>query len=50
MGKSGKKIFEKSKNDWDLKYIEKKSLTNEDSFLLNIKKISKKNKKRYKKN
>ena len=27
MGKSGKKIFEKSKNDWDLEYIEKKSLT-----------------------
>ncbi len=50
MGKSGKKIFEKSKNDWDLEYIERKSLTNEDSFLLNIKKISKKNKKRYKKN
>jgi len=50
MGKNGKKIFEKSKNDWDLEYVEKKSLTNEDSFLLNIKKISKKNKKRYKKN
>ncbi|MDA9153008.1 class I SAM-dependent methyltransferase [Candidatus Pelagibacter sp.] len=50
MGKSGKKIFENSKNDWDLEYIEKKSLTNEDSFLLNIKKITKKNKKRYKKN
>ena len=50
MGKSGKKIFEKSRKDWDLEYIEKKSLTNEDSFLLNIKKITKKNKKRYKKN
>jgi 16S rRNA (guanine527-N7)-methyltransferase len=50
MGKSGKKIFEKCKNDWDLEYVEKKSLTNEESFLLNIKKISKKNKKRYKKN
>jgi 16S rRNA (guanine527-N7)-methyltransferase len=50
MGKSGKKIFEKSKNDWDLEYIAKKSLTNEESFLLNVKKISKKNKKRYKKN
>ena len=50
MGKSGKKIFQKSKDDWSLEYIEKKSLTNEDSFLLNIKKISKKNKKRYKKN
>jgi 16S rRNA (guanine527-N7)-methyltransferase len=50
MGKSGKKKFENSKKDWELEYIEKKSLTNEDSFLLNIKKISKKNKKRYKKN
>jgi 16S rRNA (guanine527-N7)-methyltransferase len=43
MGKSGKKIFEKSKNEWDLEYVEKKSLTNEESFLLNVKKISKKN-------
>ena len=50
MGKNGKKIFKESKNNWDLEYIERKSLTNEDSFLLNIKKISKKNKKRYKKN
>ena len=50
MGKSGKKIFEKSKKNWELEYSEKKSLTNDDSFLLNIKKISKKNKKRYKKN
>jgi 16S rRNA (guanine527-N7)-methyltransferase len=49
MGESGKKIFEKSKDDWNLEYIEKKSLTNDDSFLLNIKKITKKNKKRYKK-
>jgi 16S rRNA (guanine527-N7)-methyltransferase len=45
MGKSGKKIFKNSLNDWDLEYTEKKSLTNEDSFLLNIKKIKKKNKK-----
>jgi len=50
MGKTGKKIFEESKNDWDLEYIEKKSLTNEDSFLFSIKKTSKKNKKSYKKN
>ena len=49
MGKSGKKIFENSKNDWNFEYTEKKSLTNENSFLLNIKKITKKNKKRYKK-
>ena len=45
MGKSGKKIFEDLKNDWELEYEEKKSLTNKDSFLLNIKKIKKKIKK-----
>ena len=45
MGKNGKKVFENSLNDWDLEYTEKKSLTNEDSFLLNIKKIKKKIKK-----
>ena len=42
MGKNGKKILEKSLKDWDLEYTEKKSLTNQDSFLLNIKKITKK--------
>ena len=45
MGKNGKKIFENSKKNWELNYTEKKSLTNEDSFLLNIKKIKKKIKK-----
>ena len=45
MGKNGKKIFENSLKTWDLEYTEKKSLTNKDSFLLNIKKIKKKNKK-----
>ena len=45
MGKKGKKIFENSKNNWELEYVEKKSLTNEDSFLLNIKNIKKKDKK-----
>jgi 16S rRNA (guanine527-N7)-methyltransferase len=45
MGKNGKKIFENSLKDWDLDYTEKKSLTNKDSFLLNIKKIKKKIKK-----
>jgi 16S rRNA (guanine527-N7)-methyltransferase len=45
MGKNGKKIFENSLKVWDLEYVEKKSLTNEDSFLLNIKKIKKKIKK-----
>ena len=43
MGKSGKKIFENSKKNWELEYIEKKSLTSEDSFLINIKSIKKKN-------
>ena len=43
MGKNGKKVFEDSKKNWELEYTEKKSLTNEDSFLINIKKIKKKN-------
>ncbi len=43
MGKSGKKVFENSKKKWKLEYIEKKSLTSKDSFLINIKKIKKKN-------
>ena len=43
MGKSGKKIFESSKKKWKLDYIEKKSLTSENSFLINITKIKKKN-------
>ncbi len=43
MGKNGKKIFENLKNNWEFEYTEKKSLTNSDSFLLNIKKIRRKN-------
>ena len=43
MGKTGKKVFENSKKKWNLEYIEKKSLTSKDSFLINIKKIKKKN-------
>jgi len=43
MGKSGKKIFEESKKNWELEYEERKSLTSDSSFLLNIKKIKKKN-------
>ena len=46
MGKSGKKVFENSKKKWELEYIEKKSLTSNDSFLINIQKIKKKIKKR----
>ena len=45
-----KKYLKNLKMIGDLDYDRKKSLTNEESFLLNIKKISKKNKKRYKKN
>ena len=43
MGKSGKKVFENLKKKWKLEFVEKKSLTNNDSFLVNIKKIKKKN-------
>ena len=43
MGKSGKKVLEKTLKDWELDFELKKSITNEDSFLLNIKNIKKKN-------
>ena len=43
MGSSGKKILEEVLNVWDLDYEEKKSITSSESFLLNIKKIQKKN-------
>jgi len=42
MGNSGRKILNDQLQEWDLDYEEKKSLTNEDSFILNIKKIKKK--------
>ena len=42
MGRNGKNVFKNSLKNWDLEYIEKKSLTSEDSFLLNIKSIKKK--------
>jgi len=42
MGRSGRKVLNETLNQWDLEYEEKKSLTSEDSFLLNIKKIKKK--------
>ena len=43
MGSSGKKVLKETLNEWDLDFEQKKSLTNEDSFLLNIKKKKKKN-------
>jgi len=42
MGSSGRKILNDVLQEWDLDYVEKKSLTNEDSFILNIKNIKKK--------
>jgi len=42
MGSSGRKILNDVLQEWDLDYEEKKSLTNDVSFILNIKKIKKK--------
>ena len=42
MGSSGRKILNDTLQNWDLDYEERKSLTEEDSFILNIKKIKKK--------
>ena len=42
MGKNGQKILSETLKNWDFDYVEKKSLTSEDSFLLNIKNIKKK--------
>jgi len=42
MGNSGKKILKNTLKEWDLDYEEKKSLTSESSFILNITKIKKK--------
>ena len=43
MGDKGRKIFNDALQEWELDYEEKKSLTNNDSFILNIKNIKKKN-------
>ena len=45
MGKSGREIFQNTLKNWELDYSEKKSLTSEESFLVNVKKIKKKIKK-----
>ena len=42
MGNTGRKILNETLQEWDLDYEEKKSLTSDDSFILNIKKIKKK--------
>ena len=43
MGKNGKQLLDEAVKDWEFEYKEKKSLTSDDSFLLNIKNIKKKN-------
>ena len=42
MGNNGRKILNKVLQEWDLDYEEKKSLTSDESFILNLKKIKKK--------
>ena len=42
MGKNGKQLLDEAVKDWEFEYKEKKSLTSDDSFLLNIKNIKKK--------
>ena len=42
MGSTGRKILNDTLKEWELDFEEKKSLTNDDSFILNIKKIRKK--------
>ena len=42
MGRSGRKTLDNALQNWDLDFEEKKSLTNNESFILNIKKIKKK--------
>ena len=42
MGKSGRKILNETLKDWNLEFEQRNSLTNDESFLLNIKKIKKK--------
>ena len=42
MGSNERKILNETLQEWDLDYEEKKSLTSNDSFILNIKKIKKK--------
>ena len=42
MGNRGRKILNDTLKEWDLDYNEKKSLTSDNSFILNITKIEKK--------
>ena len=42
MGRNGEKVLEETLKNWDFDFEKKKSITSEDSFLLNIKNIKKK--------
>ena len=42
MGRNGREVLNDTLKEWELDFDERKSLTNEDSFILNIKKIRKK--------
>ena len=42
MGKNGEKVLEETLKNWDFDFEKKKSITSEDSFLINIKNIKKK--------
>ncbi len=42
LGKNGKELLKESLCKWDFEYKEKKSLTNEDSFLIKIERLEKK--------
>ena len=44
MGKNGEKVLEDTLKNWEFDFEKKKSITSEDSFLLNIKNIKKKTK------
>jgi|TARA_B110000027_G_scaffold34394_1_gene38036 16S rRNA (guanine527-N7)-methyltransferase len=44
MGKNGEKVLEDTFKNWEFDFEKRKSITNEDSFLLNIKNIKKKTK------
>jgi 16S rRNA (guanine527-N7)-methyltransferase len=41
MGKNGEEILEESLNHWNFDFEKRKSITSENSFLLNIKNIRK---------
>jgi len=43
MGKNGEKVLEETLINWNFDFEKKKSITSEDSFILNIKNIKKKN-------